>query len=322
MLRSIVVWMLAAAAWAASPVMAQSAYPAKPVTFVVPYPPGGPADLIARIVAGKFAAMLPQPVLVENRSGASGNIGTEYVARAPADGYTLLFGSSPALVINPSLYRKQTFDPLKDLEPVAHFGSLPNAVLVHRDLGIDSIGALVEHLKTQPGTYASAGSGGTTHLAGLAFGKAAGIKLVHVPHRGTAPALQALLGQHVTMTFTDVMTAAPHVKSGTLRMLAVTSAEPSRLFPKVPTLRSIGMQEVDNSVFFALLAPRGLPQTVTAVLARAAREAVEDPAIRDRLQAQGLDLPAEASARYLDQVMRTETPRWRKLIAETGATVD
>lgn len=301
---------------------AEESFPSRPITFVVPYGPGGPADLIARVVASKMNEFTDQPIIVENRAGASGNIAGHYVSRANNDGHTLLFGSSPVLVINPGLYDNLNFDPLTDFEPIAEFGSLPNAVLVTNKHSISTTDELIDYAKTNMATYASAGSGGTTHLSGLMFAKSAGVELTHIPYKGSGPALQSLLGDQVTMTFTDVFTAYPQIKAGTLKILGVTSSERSELFPEVATLQEQGMKDIDINVFFALLAPAGIPETAKERLVEYSSKVLADPDIQQQLRDRGLILPPSASPDHLKERMETETPRWAQLIKETNAEID
>lgn len=307
----------------ASLATAHAEYPNRAITFVVPYPPGGPADLIARTVANKMSALIKQSVIVENKAGASGNIAGDYVARAPRDGYTLLFGSSPVLVINPGLYTNLNFNPLSDFQPIADFGSLPNAVLVHESLPVSTINELIAYAKKNDTTFASAGSGGTTHLSGLLFAQAAGLNsLVHVPYKGSAPALQALLANQVTMTFTDVYTAYPHLTAGKLKVLGVTSSKPSDLLPSVQTLQQQGMAGIDISVFFALLAPAGIPEDVKNRLAAFSKQVLDDPDTQEQLKSRGVAIPDDPGPEALKERMTRETEVWGNLIKSTGAAVD
>lgn len=303
---------------------AQEVFPKHPITMVVPYPAGGPSDTIARVLSVRVAARLGKPVVVENRAGASGNMGTEYVAKAAPDGYTLLFGSSPPLVINTSLYSNLNYNPLTSFEPVMHAGSLPNVLLVHADVPAKNLAELIRLGKQsdQKLSYASAGSGGTSHLAGVLFSKLTDVKLTHVPFKGTAPALQALLGGHVTMTFTDVLTALPHIQSGRVRALGVTSLKPSHVLPSVATLAEQGLAGFDVSVFFGVVAPRGLPAEAREKLASALQATLGDPDTQAQLKAQGLQLPADTTPAYLGNVMKQEVAQWRRLIEETGAKPD
>ncbi len=297
------------------------AYPVRPVTMVIPYPPGGPTDAIGRLLASRLATRLGQPVVVENKSGAGSNIGAEYVAKAPADGYTLLFATSPALAINTSLYTGLKYDPLTSFEPLVHAGSLPNVLLVHPSVKAKSVADLVAISKTREGglSYASAGSGGTSHLAGVLFAKLTGAKLTHIPHRGTGPALTSLLGGHTHLSFTDVLTALPYIQSGRLNVLGVTSAEPSHVLPDAAPLAKQGLPDFDVSVFFGLVAPRGLPPAVRTRLSTELRAVLGEAEVQHQLKAKGLLLPAQTTPEYLREVMEKEVVQWAKLIRETGA---
>ncbi|MCA0326202.1 MAG: tripartite tricarboxylate transporter substrate binding protein [Proteobacteria bacterium] len=297
-------------------------FPDRPITFVVPYSAGGPADLIGRAVAREMSELAGQPIVVENRAGAGGNIAGDYIARAPKDGYTLLFGSSPVLVMNPSLYKNLKFNPLTDFQPIADFGSVPNAVLVNQSLGVASVAQLVEKGKPAPLSYASAGSGGTTHLSGVIFGQKSGAQMLHVPYKGSGPALQALLGNQVMVTFTDIFTAKPFVESGQLRMLALTSDQRSPLFPGVPTLAEAGVKGVNVRVFFALLAPSGIPDAVKNKLSGLAQAALKNAALRKQLESRGLDIPADNTPEKLAEKMRRETQEWAAVVKASGAALD
>ena len=297
-------------------------FPDRPITFVVPYSAGGPADLIGRAVAREMSELAGQPIVVENRAGAGGNIAGDYIARAPKDGYTLLFGSSPVLVMNPSLYKNLKFNPLTDFQPIADFGSVPNAVLVNQSLGVASVAQLVEKGKPAPLSYASAGSGGTTHLSGVIFGQKSGAQMLHVPYKGSGPALQALLGNQVMVTFTDIFTAKPFVESGQLRMLALTSDQRSPLFPGVPTLAEAGVKGVNVRVFFALLAPSGIPDTIKNKLSGLAQAALKNAALRKQLESRGLDIPADNTPEKLAEKMRRETQEWAAVVKASGAALD
>lgn len=300
---------------------ADTAYPARPVTIVVPYPAGGPADQIGRLIATRLGARLGQPVVVENRAGASANMGAEHVAKSAPDGYTLMFGSSPALAINTSLYPGLKYHPLNSFDPLVHAGSLPNVLLANSSQSPKTLDEL-RQMARQPEavSYASAGSGGTSHLAGVLFEKVTASRLVHVPFKGTAPALQALLGGHVTITFTDVLTALPHIQSGRLRALGVTALQPSHVLPEVPTLAAQGLGDFDVSVFFGLVGPKGMPDPVKQKLSNALQVVFADAEFQEQLKRQGLQLPPQFTPEYLGTVMRSEVARWKKIIQETGAT--
>ncbi|MFG5775565.1 Bug family tripartite tricarboxylate transporter substrate binding protein [Comamonas sp. J-3] len=299
-----------------------AAYPERPITFVVPYPPGGPADLIGRAVAVEMAKLAGQPIIVENRAGAGGNIAGDYVARANKDGYTLLFGSSPVLVINPALYKNLKFNPLTDFQAIADFGSLPNAILVNRSLGVSSVPQLLQQGKKDGLTYASAGSGGTTHLSGVLFAQKTGANLVHIPYKGSGPALQALLANQVQVTFTDIYTAKPFVDGGQLQMLALTTSGRSALFPQVQTLSEQGVKDVDVSVFFALLAPSGIPEEVKSKLSQLSQAVLKDPQLRQQLESRGLNIPERNAPEDLAQKMKRESAVWADIVRSSGASLD
>ena len=317
-MRKLFVTLLASLSSAA----AVADFPDKPITFVVPYAAGGPADLIGRAVARQVSQLSGQPVIVENRAGAGGNIAGDYVARAPKDGYTLLFGSSPVLVMNPALFKNLKFDPLTDFQPIADFGSLPNAVLVNEAAGITSVSDLVAKAKTTPLSYASAGSGGTTHLSGVIFGQKTNAQMLHVPYKGSGPALQALLGNQVMATFTDIFTAKPFVDGGQLKMLAVTSEHRSPLFPSVTTLAEAGVKGVNIHVFFALLAPAGIPDAVKQKLSSLSQAALKSPELRKQLESRGLDIPNDNTPDALGHKMRRESQEWAVIIRASGASLD
>lgn len=301
-----------------------ASYPNKPVTLVVPFPAGGPTDAIGRVLATKLSARVGQPVVVENRAGAGSNIGAEHVARAPADGYTLLFGTSPALAINTSLYQGLKYDPLTSFEPLILAGRLPNVLIVHPSVQASNVAELVALSKRTPGglSYASAGNGATSHLAGVLFAKQSGAQLLHIPHKGTAPALTSLLGGHADMSFTDVLTALPHIQSGTVRILGVTTAHPSHVLPDAKPLAELGLKDYDVSVFFAVVAPKGLPPAVRTKLSTELQAVVADPDVQQQLRSQGLQLAAKATPEYLGEVMQREVGQWRRIIQETGAKAD
>lgn len=305
---------------AAQPVWAD--FPERPITFVVPYPPGGPADLIGRAVAVEMAKVAGQAIVVENRAGAGGNIAGDYVARANKDGYTLLFGSSPVLVINPALYKNLKFNPLTDFQPIADFGSLPNAILVNKALGVSSVPQLLERDKKSGLAYASAGSGGTTHLSGVLFAQKTGANLTHIPYKGSGPALQALLANQVEVTFTDIFTAKPFVESGQLQMLALTTSQRSPLFPNVATLAEQGVKGVDISVFFALLAPSGIPEATKKKLSEWSQKVLQDPQLRKQLESRGLNIPAQNTPEDLAAKMKKESAQWADIVRSSGASID
>ncbi|WP_232324122.1 Bug family tripartite tricarboxylate transporter substrate binding protein, partial [Variovorax sp. WDL1] len=263
-------------------------FPDKPVTLVVPFPPGGPTDAMARTLAAEMKERLGQPMVVENRAGAGGNIGAEFVSRAPADGQTILFGTSGPLAINASLYRKIGYHPVKSFAPVIQVGHLPNILVVHPSVPARDVKELIAYAKANPGTlsYASSGNGASSHLAGVLFNSMAGIDLQHIPYKGTGPALNDLLGGQVGMSFTDVLTALPYVKAGKLRALGMASAARSQALGEVPTIAEQGLKGYDVSVFFGIVAPAGTPADRVKKLNRAFAEVLDSPKVKQQFAAQ------------------------------------
>ena len=317
--------MLAALLAATLPGLAAAAeFPSKPVTLVVPFAPGGPTDAMARTLAAALKGPLGQPVIVENKAGAGGNLGAEAVARAEADGHTLLFGTSGPLAINVSLYKRLGYDPVKSFAPVFQLGHLPNVLVVHPSVPAKSVKELIAYAKANPGklSFASSGNGASSHLAGVLFNQMAGTDLAHIPYKGTGPALNDLLGGQVSMTFTDVLTALPHVKSGKLRALGVTTAARSQALPEVPTIAEQGVPGFDVSVFFGIVAPASTPKEVVAKLNKAFTEVLKQPEVRQFLQAQGLEFAANSSPEALGGFIRSEIAKWQAVVKSSGAQID
>lgn len=304
---------------------AQDSPSGKPLMLVVPFPPGGPTDAMARSIAKEVTGELGQPVIVENRPGAGGNIGAEFVAHAPADGSTLLFGTSGPLAINTSLYKNRlNYNPLQSFAPIINVGYLPNVLIVNPTVPVRNAQELIAYSKAHPGklTFASSGNGASSHLAGVMFNRLAGTDLQHVPYKGTGPALNDLLGGHVSMAFTDVLTAIPFVKSGKLQALGVTTAAPSRPLPGVPTIASQGVKGFDVSVFFGIVAPAGTPPAVVAKLNKAFAAALQKPALSKMLAGQGLEMAASTDPESLHKFMVQEVAKWHEVIEAAHAQLD
>jgi tripartite-type tricarboxylate transporter receptor subunit TctC len=297
-------------------------FPTKPITMVVPFAPGGPTDAMARTLAA--AVKLGQPVIVENKAGAGGNLGAEAVARADKDGQTLLFGTSGPLAVNVSLYKKIGYDPVKSFAPVIQVGHLPNVLVVHPAIPAKNVKELVAYGKAHPGmlSFASSGNGASSHLAGVMFNNAAGTDFLHVPYKGTGPALTDLLGGQVSMTFTDVLTALPYIKSGKLRALGVTTKERSQVLPDVPTIAEQGYRGFDVSVFFGLVVPAGTPKDAIDKLNQAFADALKQPEVRKTLLAQGLEFAPSTSPEQLGAFIQAEVPKWRAVVKSSGAEID
>jgi tripartite-type tricarboxylate transporter receptor subunit TctC len=300
------------------------AFPTKPISLVIPFPPGGPTDAMARTLAAEIRGSLGQPVIVENRAGAGGNIGADFVARSQPDGHTLLFGTSGPLAINASLYRKISYDPSTSFAPVIQIGHLPNILVVNPSLPVKDVRELIAYSKANPGrlSYASSGNGASSHLAGVLFNGIAGTDLQHVPYKGTGPALNDLLGGQVSMSFTDVLTALPYIKAGKLRPLGIATAQRSQALPDLPTLAEQGVTGYDVSVFFGIVAPAGTPPETIAKLNKAFTEALATPKVKQLFAAQGFEPAPDASPQQLGRFIASETAKWKDVVKKSGAQLD
>jgi tripartite-type tricarboxylate transporter receptor subunit TctC len=319
--------MLAAATAVApsAPALAADAFPtARPITLIVPFPPGGPTDAMARRLAEKLREPLKQNVIVENRSGAGGNIGSEYVASAKPDGYTLLFGTSGPLAINVSLYKKQGYNPETSFAPIIRLGHLPNILVVNPSVPANNAQELIAYAKKNPDklSYASSGNGASSHLAGILFNKMAGTQIMHIPYKGTGPALNDLLGGQVSMSFTDILTALPYIKAGKLRAIGLASAQRSEALPDLPTLSEQGLKGYDVSVFFGIVAPKDTPADVVNTLNQAFKTALADPTIKQTLHSQGIVEAQDQTPQGLAAFITTEVPKWRELITSANVSID
>ena len=299
-------------------------FPSKPVTLVVPFPPGGPTDAMARTLAAEIKDHLGQPMIVENRAGAGGNIGADYVARAEADGHTLLFGTSGPLAINASLYRKINYDPVKSFTPVIQIGHLPNILVVNPAVPAKDVRELIAYAKAHPGklSYASSGNGASSHLAGVLFNGIAGTDLQHIPYKGTGPALNDLLGGQVSMSFTDVLTALPYVKAGKLRALGIATAQRSQALPDLPTLAEQGVTGYDVSVFFGIVAPGGTPPATVAQLNKAFADALATPKVKQLFASQGLGPAPSSTPEQLGKYIGAQVTKWSSVVKQSGAQLD
>jgi tripartite-type tricarboxylate transporter receptor subunit TctC len=297
-------------------------YPAKPVKVVVPYPPGGPTDIVARVVSQKLAEQTGQQFLVENRAGAGGNIGAEAVARAPADGYTLLVATT-AHAINPSLFKQLGYDLQKDFAPVSQLTGGPLVIVANPSLPAKNVQELIAAAKAQPGklNYASSGNGQSTHLSAELFSSMAGIKMNHVPYKDSAPALTDVIAGQADLMFDTMLSAMPQVKTGKLRALAVTSSARSPAAPDLPTVAESGLPGYEAIAWNGLLAPAGTPRDVIAKLNAEVKKALDTPEVKERFAAQGFGAawsPPEKYATFL----QSELAKWAKVVKASGATVD
>lgn len=315
---------LALALALSAPSAARAEFPERAIRFVVPFAAGGPTDALARYLAEGVRTRLGQPVIVENRAGAGANVGADFVANAPADGYTLLFGTSGPLAINVSLYSRLSYDPIKSFDPIIMIGKLPNVLSVHPSVPAKNVQELIAYAKANAGklSFSSSGNGASTHLAGVMFNAIAGTDILHVPYRGGAPAINDLIGGQVQMSFADIFVSAPHIKAGTLRALGVTTIERTPVLPDVPTFDEQGLKGFDVSVFFGVVAPKGVPAPIIEKLNAAFAGAMDDSAIKPVLEAQGIIRAPSASPAYLAKFMGEEIPKWRDVIKSVGLQVE
>ncbi|WP_028604827.1 Bug family tripartite tricarboxylate transporter substrate binding protein [Ottowia thiooxydans] len=293
-------------------------YPSRPVTMVVPYPPGGTADILARTVGQKLSEKLGQPVVVENKAGAGTAIGTRYVAEAAPDGYTLLLGTVSSHAINPAM-SQVGYDPVRDFAAVASLGSIPFVLVARPDAPYQTLPDLIAAAKKQPGSisYASAGPGTSNHLAGEMLAGAAGIKLLHVPYRGSAPALGDVLAGHVPLMFDLQTTSAPYVRQGKLKALAVTGAQRSALLPNVPTAAESGLPGYEVSAWFALFAPAKVPRPVQKRLSDDLAAVLAAPDMVQKLRELGAEPDARSPAEFTSYV-RSEAEKYEKVVKDAG----
>jgi tripartite-type tricarboxylate transporter receptor subunit TctC len=316
-------WLAVAALFApgATASFAQT-YPERPITLVVPYPAGGGNDVLGRLVAERMAKALKGAIVVENRGGAGGTIGTRQVAKAAPDGYTMLIATS-SLAINPSLYPNVGYDPRKDFAPIGLLASGANVVLVHPSVPANSIAELIALAKTQPGklTFASTGSGSSVHLAAELFAAMAGIRINHVPYRGSGPALNDLLGGHVTMMFATLPSAIGIVKGGKVRALAVTGARRSDVFPELPTIAEGGLAGYQAELHYGLVAPAGTPRPIIDRLNVALRAVLDDATLRERLEREGA-VPMPSTPEEYAADIEAEERKWGKIVRDAGVKGD
>jgi tripartite-type tricarboxylate transporter receptor subunit TctC len=300
---------------------AQTDYPNRPVRLVVTVPPGGAADFIARLVGAKLAESLGQPVLVDNRGGAGGTIATDAVAKAAADGYTLLQNSITTHGVGPHLYARLPYDPVKDFAPVTGLALLPLIMAVNAELPVRDVKELVAYAKTHSVNFASSGNGGAPHMAAELFKSATGASITHVPYKGSGPAVADLVGGRVQIMFDAAPSLIQHVKSGKLRVLAAASAQRNRLLPEVPTFAELGYPKVTVSLWYGLLAPAGTPRPVIDRLNRETRKALEAADVREKLLAQGAE-PMPGSPEAFATFMHEESAKWAPVVKQAGVKLD
>jgi tripartite-type tricarboxylate transporter receptor subunit TctC len=298
-------------------------YPRRPVRLIVPFPPGGGNDIVARAVAQELGKSLGQQFVVDNRAGAGGAIGAELAARSPADGYTLFLGGVGSHVVNPSLHAKLSYDPIRDFAPVTLIASAPSVLVVNPSLQATSVAEFTALAKANPGrlNYASNGNGSSAQLAAVLYESMAGVRMVHVPYKGVAPALVDLMSGEVQLMFGTLVAILPHIKAGRLRALAVTGRNRSVLLPEVPTLAESGLPGYEAGSWYGILAPAGTPGAIVARLNAEINNAIRQPEVRERLAAEGAEVIGGTPEEFAVHI-RSELARMKKLVREGGLRVE
>lgn len=304
-------------------VEAAAQYPTKPIRLIVPFPPGGPTDIVARPLAQMLGDALKTIVIVENRGGAGGSLGADVVAKSAADGYTLLMATVGTHAINPALYKKLPYDAVRDFTPIALVAAAPVTIVVHPSQPANDLAGLVALAKRMPGkiSYGSAGNGTPGHLTGEMFKTAAGIDIQHVPYKGSAPAVTDLIGGQIQMMFDPMQSVMSHVQAGKLRAIAVSSAVRSSVLPNVPTVAESGYQGFESTAWWGVFAPANLSAAQAAILANEIERIVRSNAFRDRLGSLGV-LPTVLTLGAFAEFQRGELTKWGKAVRDSGAAVD
>jgi tripartite-type tricarboxylate transporter receptor subunit TctC len=321
-MRRIVLLSFGAFLLAVAQAAAAQTYPSQPIRMIAPFPPGGSVDITARLIAEPLAAQLGTRIVVDNRSGASGNIGMEAAARAPADGYTIVLNTIP-LVTNQALFDKLTWDPIRDFAPIGMVATSPHVLVVPKQVTAANVAELVKLARSRPGrmSYASAGVGTTFHICGEMFKDSTGTFILHVPYRGGGPALLDTLSGQVDMSFPTLSAALPHVKAGTLRALAVTDTSRSALLPEVPTLQEAGVKDFQFTQWLALLAPVATPRPIVTRLNGALREALNTKEMREKFEQQAF-VPFISTPEEAGNFIAGEAARLSRVIKTRGITAD
>jgi tripartite-type tricarboxylate transporter receptor subunit TctC len=304
---------------AAAPAALAQSYPARPVRIVVPFPPGGGTDIGTRIIAQKLQESWGQPVVVENKPGAAGIVGTEMVAKAAPDGYTLIMGNIGTHAINISLYKKLSYDPVKDFAPISQVAGLPLFLLVHPSIPVNSVKELIALARAKPGelNFSSSGAGGSMHVAAELFKNMTGVNMVHIPYKGGSPAVADLLSGQVALSFATVLETLSHVKSGRVRALAVTSAARSIAYPELPTVAEAGVPGYESISWLGLFAPAGTPGDIVNRISSDVQRVIRLPEVKERLLAQGAE-PIGTSPEQFALALRSDIAKYARIIRESG----
>ncbi len=321
--RRLAVGALAGGLLAAAGVSAQPAYPSKPITIIVPFSAGGTTDILARIVGQALSTELGQPVVVDNRAGAGGNIGAQAAAKAVADGHTLFMGTVGTHAINASLYKKLPYDPVKDFAPLTRVANVPNLLVANPAQPYKSVAELIAYAKANPGkvNFGSSGNGSSIHLSGELFNSLAKVDMQHVPYKGSAPAVSDLLGNQIGIMFDNMPSAISHVRSGKLRALAVTTAKRSPELPQVPTIAEAGVPGYEATSWFGLFAPAATPAPVVARLNAAIVKVLGQPEVKKKIGEQGAEVYSEKPEQFAAFIQK-EAVKWGKVVRDSGASLD
>jgi tripartite-type tricarboxylate transporter receptor subunit TctC len=306
-----------------NPTIAAESYPTKPIRLIVPFPPGGPADLLARIVGEKLSATFGKQIVVDNRPGAGGNIGMELGAKSAPDGYTLVLAPAGNLTVNPSLYRDVRYDVARDFAPVTVLAAVPNVLVVHPSVPVKSVADLVKYAKAHPGelSFASPGNGSGAHLAGELFKSTAGVDMLHVPFNGIAPAVTAVLGGQVQSMFAGAPSVLQHVKAGKLVALGVAAPARIAAVPDLPTLAESGLPGFDVTSWYGIVAPAGTPNDIISKLQNEMANALRQSDVREKLAGLGAEAIGNTPLEF-GAMIRTETAKWSKIVKEAHITLD
>ncbi len=314
---------LAALAFFAAPPASSQGFPSKPIHFVVPYPAGGPLDTVARLLGQKVSESVKQPVIVDNKPGAGGNIGADAVAKSPPDGYTILMGAVATHAINPTLYANIPYDPVKDFAPVTQVASTPNVLVVNPSLPVRDVREFIAYAKAHPGqlNFGSGSTGSAGHLAGELFKTMAGVQMVHVPYKGAGPAMQDLIGGQIQLMFDNLASSLGQIRAGKVRALAVTTAKRSSLAPELPTIAESGLPGFDISTWFGVFAPGGTPPAVVARLHDEFARALAAPDVREKMLNLGAEPVGNTPAQFAAYI-RSEAEKYARLVRASGAKAD
>jgi tripartite-type tricarboxylate transporter receptor subunit TctC len=301
---------------------AQDAWPSKPIRFILPFPPGGGTDILGRLIAERLSAQLGQPVVTENRGGAGGNVGTEAAAKSAPDGYTIVL-VAPSLAISPTLYGKLNYDPVKDFVPVSLVATVPNVMVTQPSLPVQNLSEFIAYVKGKPGAlnFGSGGAGTSNHLAGELFNLVTGAKLVHVPYKGVNLAMQDVLAGNVHLVFIGIPAAAPHIKAGKLRALALVAPQRSSALPEVPTVAEAGLRDFEVTTWYGVLAPAGTPKNIVTRLNTELVKIMHSAELKDKLAATGTE-PLTSTPEEFAAYIQREIAKWGDVIRRAGVKAD